>query len=390
MQRQRAVVVGGGVNGLSIARALAERGVHDVLLLERRTLASGGTGKSSGIVRCHYGVPSLAAMAWRSLPLLESLADEIGFHQVGYLVTVGPQDEDALRANVAMQQRLGIDVSMTSMDVASGLWPHMQTGDLCAAALEPRGGYADASQLALHFAARAREAGATIRQGHPVSRLVTRGEQIVGLELSSGERIDADVVVIAAGVWSADLLGGVDVDVPLRGLRAGMLLMDAGKELGELPVLSDLESVHYVRAEGSGRLLVGNSDHSAPVYMDADSYVDRMTNDELEEAVGKALHRFVGLPDARVTTTYVGCYDITPDWNPVISSVPVDGVYVAAGFSGHGFKISPAVGDLVADLVLEGDSRDPVIAASDFRLSRFDEGKPLKSLHPYAGASLMR
>jgi len=155
MQRQRAVVVGGGVNGLSIARALAERGVHDVLLLERRTLASGGTGKSSGIVRCHYGVPSrchygvpsLAAMAWRSLPLLESLADEIGFHQVGYLVTVGPQDEDALRANVAMQQRLGIDVSMTSMDVASGLWPHMQTGDLCAAALEPRGGYADASQV---------------------------------------------------------------------------------------------------------------------------------------------------------------------------------------------------------------------------------------------------
>src|SRR3984885_4095141 len=110
------VIVGAGVSGLSTARALVELGVRDVLVLDRATVGSGGTGKSSGIVRCHYGIRSLAAMAWHALPILEGaeeiLGAESGYRKTGYLVGVGPQNIGSLRANVAMHQSIGIDVDL--------------------------------------------------------------------------------------------------------------------------------------------------------------------------------------------------------------------------------------------------------------------------------------
>jgi len=387
---RRVVVVGGGVNGLASATALGERGVQRVDVFERRTLASGGSGKSSGIVRCHYGIPSLAAMAWRSLPLFEELGDRVGFHPVGYLLVVGDGNEDPLRANVSMQQELGIEVAEVSIDGASGLWPFMRSDDLRAAAYEPRAGYADASMLAQYFAGRARSAGARIHQQTEVTRVLTAEDRVTGVELSDGTQVEADAVVVAAGWWSSVLLDTVQVEVPLQGFRVGMMVMRAGRDVSGLPVLSDLATLHYARPDGDDRLVVGNSDHSDPVYVHPDDYTDRMTDGELERAAAKVTHRYEAFADAAVSHTYAGCYDITPDWNPVISGCGIDGLYVAAGFSGHGFKISPAVGELVADLVLEGGSRDGYIPAHDFRLSRFAEGSPLKSAHPYLGAGEMR
>jgi sarcosine oxidase subunit beta len=100
MTGDRVIIIGGGLIGLSIARALTERSNSDVLVLERHSLASGGTGKSSGIVRSHYGVSSIAAMAWRSLPIIEKLGDAVSFRQVGYTVIVGEDNQAPLRAMV--------------------------------------------------------------------------------------------------------------------------------------------------------------------------------------------------------------------------------------------------------------------------------------------------
>ncbi|NKR98699.1 FAD-dependent oxidoreductase [Rhodococcus hoagii] len=389
MTGRRVIVVGGGLIGLSIARALTERGVSEVLVLERHSLASGGTGKSSGIVRCHYGVPSIAAMAWRSLPTFERLGDDVGFRQVGYMVAVGAENEDALRANTAVHRSLGIDAEMIDHDRAAALWPHLNLEDIAAFSYEARGGYADASQLALHFGAVARSAGAKVRQNTPVARVLTSGGRATGVELASGEILEADTVVVAAGWWSGKLMADVGLDLPIESLRSELLMVDAGEPLHDLPALSDLVSLQYVRIEGSGQLLVGNSDHSTPKFADPDAYSNQASDAGIERAATKMLHRF-DFPDASVAHTYAGCYDITPDWNPVIAPVAIDGLFLAAGFSGHGFKISPAVGDLMADLIVDGDSRDPDVPATDFRLERFAEGRPLSSLHPYVGAGEMR
>jgi glycine/D-amino acid oxidase-like deaminating enzyme len=389
----KTIVVGGGLIGLSIARALTERGVTDVLVLERHSLASGGTGKSSGIVRAHYGVPSLAAMAWRSVPVFEELGDEVGFRQVGYTVIVGEENVAPLQANTAMHRSLGIDVDLIDRDRLRELWPMMNVDDVALASFEPRGGFADASQLALHYGRRARENGARIRQHTPVSRLLTEGDKVTGVELEGGETIDADLVIVAAGWWTSKLVADIGVDLPMNAYRSELLIVDAGEPLPNLPVVSDLISLQYCRLEGAGQFLVGNSDHtdSSAKFVDPDRYSNVASEASIEKYAEKLMHRFPGFPDPSVTHTYAGVYDVPPDWNPVIAPVnSVDGLILCAGFAGHGFKISPAVGDLVADLVTEGDSTDPDVPVSDFRLERFAEGAPLTSRHPYFGAGEMR
>jgi sarcosine oxidase subunit beta len=388
------VVIGGGVTGLSTARALAELGAGQVTVLERAAIGSGGTGKSSGVVRCHYGVSSLAAMAWRSLEVLEHapevLGAESGFHRTGYLVAVGPENEAALRANVDMHQGLGIEVELVDPLDGPVLWPGATFDDVAATAYEPRGGYGDAHQTALAFATAARRHGASIHQQCGVASIEVRADRVVGVRLSDGTRVATDRVVLAAGAWSVRLAADVGVDLPIAAQRAQILLVDPGRVLDPRPVLSDLVTLQYVRPDGLASLLVGDSDHTQPEWSDPDDYADRADDDFVERAITKFAHRFPGLSSAGLATSYAGCYDVTPDYNPVISPSPVEGMWICAGFSGHGYKISPAVGELAADLVCKGASRHPDIDHRDFRFDRFAEGQLLTSPHPYVGAGQMR
>jgi len=388
------VVIGGGVIGLSAAQALGELGVGQVIVLERDAIGSGGTGKSSGVVRCHYGVRSLAAMAWRSLPVLEHAADvlgaDAGFQRTGYLVAVGPEDETSLRANVMMQRQLGIEVELLRGPDAASLWPASNFEDVAALAYEPLGGYGDAHSTALAFAAAARRSGSTVCQQSAVAAIDVRGERVVGVSMVDGTRIATARVVVAAGPWSTALVADTGVDLPISAQRAQILSVDPGRQLGPIPVLSDLVSLQYVRPDGPASLLVGNSDHANPEWSDPDDYVDRADDEFVERLVAKFAHRFPDLTDAALVTSYAGCYDVTPDYNPVISPSPIEGMWICAGFSGHGYKISPAVGELVADLISSGTSRHPDIDHRDFRWERFAEGDLLTSPHPYLGAGQMR
>jgi sarcosine oxidase, subunit beta len=388
------VVIGAGVEGLSTARALVGRGVRDVVVLERHTIASGGTAKSSGVVRCHYGIRSLAAMAWWSLPVLEQagelLGHDAGFQRTGYLVGVGPENVAALEANVAMHRSLGIDVDLVDHARAAELWPAAALDDFAAFAFEARGGYGDGHLTAHAFAAAARRGGARIRQQCLVAGLDVRSGRVVGVRLADGGYLASEAVVVAAGPWSVPLLGPVGVELPIRAERAQILLARPGRSIEGSPVFSDLVSLQYVRREGRESMLLGDSDHSEPEWSDPDDYPDQADDDYVMAAITKFEHRFPGLAGSSLSSSYSGCYDVTPDYNPVISACPVAGVWICAGFSGHGYKISPAVGELVADLVCHGTSRHPDVDHRDFRWERFSEGDLLTSPHPYTGAGQMR
>jgi sarcosine oxidase subunit beta len=390
----KVVIVGGGLEGCAAAWALTRRGVTDVTVLERATVGSGGTGKSSGVVRCHYGVSSLAAMAVAGLELFENaeevLGTEVGFHRTGYVVGVGPENVDALHASMADQRAVGVRTEDIDRTEAQKLWPVADLEPFAAFAWEERGGYGDAYRTAQAFAAAAREAGATLRQGTTVAGLETAGDRVTGIRLADGTVLGADAVVVAAGPWSVALLAPFGIDLPITVHREQIVLVDPGQDLGSVPVFSDLVSLQYVRPESGGEILFGNSDLAELHPADPDDYPNRADPAFVDLAVEKVGRRFPGMPDAAIASTYAGCYDVTPDFNPVISRTPLDGLVVAAGFSGHGFKISPAVGALVADLVLDGRSSRPAIPESDFRLSRFAEGDLLRSPHPYVGAGEMR
>ncbi|GAB2514093.1 NAD(P)/FAD-dependent oxidoreductase [Nocardia heshunensis] len=388
------LIIGGGLEGLAIAWSLAERGATDVLVLERNTLCSGMTGKSSGVVRCHYGVPVLAAMSWWSVPFFENardiLGDDLGFRQCGYVVGVGADNVDPLKANVAMQQELGIAVEFIGAAEMAELWPGLRLDDFAAFAYEPRGGRGEAYLTGMAFGAAARELGVRIRQQTEVVALLERSGRVVGARLADGTEVHADTVVVAAGPWTPALTAPIGVEVPVKAQRAQLILVDQGAPLAPVPVLSDLASLQYLCREPNGELLAGNSDHALPEYVDPDDFVNRADDSAVEKVIARLGHRLPEMPDPRVTGSYVGAYDVTPDYNPIIGPAPIPGLFLATGFSGHGFKISPAVGRLAADLLLDGGTDLPHVDAADFRYERFAEGRPLLSPHPYAGAGEMR
>jgi glycine/D-amino acid oxidase-like deaminating enzyme len=216
------------------------------------------------------------------------------------------------------------------------------------------------------------------------------GDRAAGVCLADGSAISAGTVVVATGAWTRPLLARYGVDIPIRVVREQIVLIKPGVDIGPVPVFSDLVSLQYVRPELGGEILFGNSDLSDAVVADPDDYLNRADEAFIDLTVERVSTRFPGFTDAAISGSYAGCYDATPDWNPVISATGIDGLLVAAGFSGHGFKIAPAVGRLVADLVIDGRSSDPRIPESDFRLSRFAEGDLLESPYPYVGAGQMR
>lgn len=389
------VIVGGGLEGLAIAWSLAERGETDVVVLERDTLCSGMTGRSSGVVRCHYGLPSLAAMAWYGVDVFtraaELFGDDMGFRQCGYVVGVGADNIAPLRANVAMMRGLGIDVRLIDHAEMAQLWPGLWLEDFAAFAYEPLGGRGEAYLAGMAFGAAARRLGVCVRQRSPVYELVTgTGGAVLGVRLGDGTEIHAGTVVLAAGPWTPGLAASAGVEVEVRAQRAQLVLVDQGAALPTVPVLSDLAGLSYLCREPNGELLVGNSDHRAPEYIDPDRVPNRADAHTVDAVIGKLGHRLPGMPDPRITGSYSGVYDVTPDYNPIIGPAPVAGLFLATGFSGHGYKISPAVGRLAADLLTAGRTDLPGVDAADFRFSRFAEGAPLVSPHPYTGAGEMR
>lgn len=389
------VIIGGGIEGTATAWALSQQGITDVLLLERHTVGSGGTGKSSSVVRCHYGIPSLAAMAQVGVEFFENakeiVGQDVGFRQVGYALGVDEPNVAVLRENVANQQSVGVTTEIVDPTFIGSMWPAADMNDFAAFAWEPRGGYGDAYLTAQAFAAAARDKGVRIRQGSPVADVVVEGGRARGVHLADGSFISCGTVVVAAGPWSVELVHPHDIVLPIQVHREQLLIVRPGADLGNAPVFADLVQRQYVRTESGGStLLFGNNDLEELEPADPDNYPNSASEAMVDIAVEKLSQRFPKLTDAAISGSYAGCYDVTPDWNPIISTTPVEGLIVAAGFSGHGFKISPAVGRLITDLITTGRSSNEHVPENDFRLSRFTENKLLTSPHPYAGGSQMR
>ena len=388
------VIVGGGLEGTAAAWALSQRGITDMVVAERNTVASGMTGKSSGIVRCHYGVSSLAAMATVGLEVFEK-ADEIfghdiGFRQTGYVVGVGEPNVENMRKSLAAQRAVGVQTEEIDAAEVARMWPWADLSPFAAFGWEARGGYGDAYQTAQAVATSARAAGVRLKQGTPVTDLLLDGDRVTGVRTADGTEISAGTVVVATGVWARPFLLRYGIDVPITVVREQIVMVSPGIDIGQVPVFSDLVSLQYVRPEVGGDILFGNSDLTDTTEADPDDYSNRAGEEFVDLTVKKVGTRFPGFTDAAIGSSYAGCYDVTPDWNPVISRTGIDGLVVAAGFSGHGFKIAPAVGRLVADIVVDGRSADPRIPDSDFRLSRFAENDLLKTPYPYVGAGQMR
>jgi len=377
------VVIGGGCTGASIAFHLAERGVRRVVLLEKGALASGPTGRSTAIVRQHYSNEVTARMALESLRVFQKWGDRVGgtcgFVQTGFLVGVREGERAALEGNVALQRGVGIDVRIVSGGELSRLEPELFTEDLVAAAYEPEAGYCDPVSTTTSLADAARARGARIVQSREVTGIRLEGGRVAGVDTSAGP-IAAPSVVNAAGAWAHRLAATVGVELPIEPSRHPVCAFHRPPDFGRAPMIyADFVHQFYMRPETGDLCLVGSIDPAAAGNLaDPDRYNEGVDLETISEFGGLVSRRYPALERGFSRGGWAGIYDVTPDWHPVLDAIDgIPGLFVAAGFSGHGFKLCPAVGSMMAGLVTTGrrDERLDFFRADRFRTGRLIRGK---------------
>lgn len=379
------VVVGGGVNGASTAYALASRGVRRVVLLERDALASGASGRSSALVRMHYTNEWDARLAWASFPVFRDWADLMGgppvFTHTGFVTVVAPPFADHLRRNVEMLRGIGINTTALSPADLAQLQPAMNVRDVGAVAYEADSGYANPVDTVEGFGRRLRQLGGEVRPWTPVARIVRQGSRVIGVETAAG-RIDAGAVVVAAGAWSLRLCAAMGLSLPARSKAIDTVLVTRPPEMSDphLIVIDNIQGT-YMRPESGILTLVGVPCREWDI--DPETLGSGLPSGAAPAGAHLLTHRFPALERATLARGFraFDCY--SHDRHAILGEVDgIDGLYLATAFSGSGFKIAPAVGTCLAELILDGAAKTVDITA--FNVRRFAEGKPIEGPYPYA------
>ena len=381
------VVIGGGVIGTNIAFHLARMGAGDVMLLERKQLASGATGPSSGLVRQHYDNPLEAEIALKSFETFrhfdETVGGDCGFVRTGFLRTVKPHNLERLKANVAMLQALGVNTWLVTGDEIREMAPYLNADDIPLAAYEPDSGYADPHLTTMGFADAARRRGARIFQGVPVTGIKVNGSRVTGVQTPQGD-IAAPIVVNAAGPWGALVAGLAGVSLDLTVMHHQVAIVEAPPEV-PWPHLTVIDRLHriYLRPETGRLTLVGASHDNYSISTDQlDSYSQSLTYETRNRALERLCARIPAMETGGIRRGHAGVNDLTRDKHALLGPAPgVEGFYCAVGFSGHGFKEAPVVGQAMAELILNGQAE--VVDITPLRLTRFEEGQPYQGPHAY-------
>ena len=389
------VVIGGGCHGTSIAWQLARRGAGTVVLLEKSGIAAGATQWSSANIRLHYQIPTLARMALFGREMFQNFEERVGgesgWRNIGYVVLLPEEEIVPASKIIAMQQGLGIDARMLSADEVADMFPGMSMDGVAGGCTEPDSGYADGALTANSFAEAARREGADLRIGADVATVTAIEPLNGGLRvITTGGEIDAGVAVLAGGFRSADLLAKHGVELPITPVRHTIAIVERQEEKAlddEHPTISDRVKLGYYRPSGPGLTLIGAHD---PLEGEVDAEVETTKRPHAEPTAllaNRFWERFPGQAEARLREGYTGVYDCTPDFQPALGPVQaVPGLYIAAGYSGHGFKLSPAVGHLMADWILDGEPS--FVHLSMFNVERFGKGELIESSGGYESRTL--
>ena len=378
------IILGAGVMGASIAFHLAQRKAGRILILDKGHAGSGGSGRSSALVRMHYSFPPEVQLALISLRIFERWTELVGeptlFQKTGFVRIVHPNESERLRLNVEMQQKLGVNVRLIDRHELQEVEPDWRVDDVHLAAYEPDSGYGDGAGVANDFLARARDSGAAYLPRTEAIQLLHANGRIHGIRTDQGE-FYAPVVIASAGPWTRALFhqAGVDLPIETEFHQVAILKNAPGMRSGGCACI-DSGSATYFRPDGHDKMLVGDFYGIRPI--DPDNFPQRPSDESLEMLIERACLRLPKLENAEVMRGVTGVYDMTPDSRPLLGEIPgIRGLYACAGFSGMGFKISPAVGLVMSELVLDGTSTTVDISA--FRPQRFVEGQPIKAEYEY-------
>jgi sarcosine oxidase, subunit beta len=367
------VVVGGGVVGASTAYHLAAAGVEHVVLLERAdAVATGSTGACAGGFRHQFSSRINIELSLASVPMILGFTEEHGLPldvvQDGYLFLVRDErDWDEFRAGAKFQRSLGVDTQLLTPEEAAAIAPGIAIDDVVGATFCSDDGIADPSGLTQGYATLARRAGADLRLGVEAIAIEADGGAVTGVRTAEGT-ISAPVVVNAAGPWAGVLAATAGVLLPLEPIPR--MVVTTGPFPGapaRRTLVIDAATSYYFHKEGDGVLTgMGGRDERPSFSTDVDvRFIE-------EELLPTAVRVFPPIEQAGLANMWAGLYEMTPDRHPIIGESPVGGLFLANGFSGHGFQHAPVVGKLIAELIVEGRTR--TVDISSLGLERFERG----------------
>ena len=366
--RASVVIIGGGVMGLSTAYHLARAGVTDVVLIEKSEFGSGSTCKAAGGVRAQFSDPVNIELGARSLKAFETFEatfdQEIDLRQVGYLFLLEkPEHVEAFEKNVAVQNEMGVPSRLIEVAEAKALSPLISTEGLLAAAYSPTDGHCTPESVVNGYASAGRRAGASLVRNCAVTAIESSGGSLMQAVTEKGT-IATDAVICTAGAWSKELGAMVGVDLPVEPLRRQILTTAPMPGLDpHTPFTVDFSTSFYFHGEGQGLLLGMSDPHETAGF--------KLTvSEEWLAGLGDAIERRApDLSEVGLGAGWAGLYEMTPDHNALVGEAEgVSRFLYATGFSGHGFLMGPAIGEVMRDLYL---GRTPVVDVSSLTANRF-------------------
>jgi len=388
------VIVGGGVVGCAAAFCLAERGEHDVVLLERDRLGQGTSKGGLGGIRHQFDdeldvrLSKLAVAFWRSFE--DRTGARHDFQQRGYLfIAETPEGLAQLKEPLPLYERVGVNVEMVDQAEIERLVPGIRTDDLVGGRFGAEDGYGEPLEALAGFAAFARLEGVKIREGVAALELVREGDRVTAVRTSDGV-ISCERVLLATGCWTAPIAATAGVAVPIWPYARSIMESGPYPALSRVPMTIEWESGFHFRPEGAlqrfampnltadGRVEKGPA--SPPVAFVPGEFAALVVPPSLEPWVrARAAWRLPLFADLSITDSWSCFYEMTPDDHPVVGAVPgVAGLFIAAGFSGHGFMHTPATAQLVVEEMLDG--RAHTLDITDLSLERFMTGRrPFKA-----------
>lgn len=370
------VIIGGGVMGASAAYHLAKRGVKNIVLLEKEEFfGTGATGRCAGGVRYQFSTEINIKLSLESLPMLERFKEEIGqdvnYRQCGYLlIATNEQDAAAFQRNVELQNRLGVPTQLLSGDEVRARLPLMKFDDALAGTFNQKDGIVDPNSVVMGYVSAAQKMGVQAFNNAEVTGIAVGGGEVRAVQTNLGE-IQTRAVLNAAGPW-AGLIGRMaGIEIPVTPLRRQMFTTNPLPEIpADFPFVIDFAQSLYFHREGEGLLIGMSNQHEKPGF-------DQNVDEDFELVnLEAAIARMPLVERASRASHWAGLYEVTPDAHPIYGGTEVKGLYLCAGFSGHGFMHGPVSGKLMSEYILDG--KFSTLDVSMLDLKRFEEGRLIK------------
>jgi len=370
----KVVIVGGGIMGLSIAYHLAKNhGLTDIVVVEKGYLCGGASGRNGGGVRAQFGTAENIQLMRESIQMCRDFAAEmkinVWFRQGGYLFLVRTEEaRKRLETSVKVQNECGLGTKLLEPKEAKKIVPELDTEGLLCASYNPDDGVVFPWPFVWGYAECAASLGVDIATFTEVTGFRTKGSRIEAVLTSRGE-IRTNRVVNACGAWSPEVAALLGVSLPNRPHRHEICSTEPLKPWLD-PLVADLSNGLYFSQSMRGEIVGGISNEDVPEGLDMGS------SHRFLALYARALTRTVPvLGKVKVLRQWAGCYDLTPDANPIVGPVDeVEEFYQASGFMGHGFMMAPVMGKLLADHIAEGTNL-PLFER--WNLRRFAQGKLL-------------